>query len=313
MLCAVGILSTVGLNLGIDFTGGSLTEVMYDTRPSEREVAAAVTPLALGDYSLRQTSDADGGTGYILRTRALEENERQALTAAVTELGEGGEVTRFTSVGPTIGAELARKAVWAVGGVAAIILIYVGLAFLGVARPVGSWVYGGITVIALLHDVLVPAAAMSLLGLFAGVEANTLFVMALLAILGYSVNDTIVVFDRVRENLARHRETTTETDIDAGGVERTVETYRLTKPFGEIVNESVNQTLLRSVNTSATTLLAVGALFFLGGETTQVFAFLLMLGVLAGTYSSLFFAPPLLVWYEARRRRERSPEQNPSV
>ena len=141
----------------------------------------------------------------MVRTQSLNEGQREALTQAALSLGEGGEVTRFTSIGPVIGQELRDKSVWAITGVALIIVLYVAFAFAGIGKPVSSWVYGGITILVLIHDVLVPAAIISILGVVAGVEIDVLFVMAILAVLGYSVNDTIVVFDRVRENLIQNR------------------------------------------------------------------------------------------------------------
>jgi preprotein translocase subunit SecF len=206
--------------------------------------------------------------------------------------GEDGSLTRFTSIGPVIGEELKDKAVWAVGAVVIIIVLYVAFAFRGVSYPVGSWTYGGITILALAHDVLVPAALMAILGYTMGAEIDVLFVMAMLAVLGYSVNDTIVVFDRVRENIIKYRQ---EKKVKKDGQE-TVE-YLFTKPFEVIVGQSVGETLLRSINTSLTTLLALLALYFLGGDVTKNFALVLIAGIIAGTYSSICIANPLLIYF----------------
>ena len=302
MLAAAGIVGSLGLNLGIDFTGGALTEVSYENRPAAAELEASLDELGLGGYSLRETIDEAGQDGYILRSRDLTESERVSVVEALTS-GTGGEVTRFTSIGPVIGEELKDKAVWAIGGVVAIIVIYVSFAFLGVGRPVSSLAYGLITILALIHDVLVPAALMSLLGYFAGVEVDVLFVMAILAVLGYSVNDTIVVFDRTRENLLKYRQEKKIMTKDRYGQSQEEIEYLFTKPFDQIVGEAVDQTILRSINTSLTTLLALGALYFLGGEVTKNFALILMAGVLAGTYSSIFLASPLLVWWSERKNK----------
>ncbi|MDA8597108.1 protein translocase subunit SecF [Candidatus Pacebacteria bacterium] len=301
MVSSIAIIGTLGLNLGIDFTGGALTEVAYDERPDKASVDAVLGELDLGGYSLRESQDEAGREAYILRTRDLSEAERIAVSSAVTTTGGQAEVTRFTSIGPVIGEELKDKAVWAIGAVVLVIILYVAFAFAGVRKPVGSWVYGGITILALIHDVLVPTAVMSLLGYLAGVEVDVLFVMALLAVLGYSVNDTIVVFDRVRENLIANREEKKTNITQPGGIEREEVTYTLTKPFSEIVGMSVSQTLMRSINTSVTTLLALGTLYFLGGDVTQTFALILIAGVVAGTYSSIFLANPLLVWVASRQ------------
>lgn len=289
------IIAVFGLRFGIDFTGGALTEVVYENRPDKQMVEMALDALALGGYSLRETTDETGRAGYLLRTRDLLETERVSVSDAITTVGDGGEVIRFTSIGPVIGQELRDKAVWAIGAVVIIIILYVAFAFSGVSYPVGSWRYGGITILALAHDILVPTAAMALFGYFAGAEVDVLFVMAILAVLGYSVNDTIVVFDRVRENLIKYRqEKKVIVKADVGLKHEEIH-YTLTKPFREIVGLSVQETMMRSLNTSFTTLLALSALYIFGGAVTQTFALVLIIGVVAGTYSSVCIANPLLV------------------
>lgn len=297
MLTSSAILLRYGLNLGIDFTGGALTEVSYTERPEKNDLEAGLNDFNLGAYSLRATTDESGQGGYVLRSRDLSETERIEVQNYLEGKGEGGEVTRFTSIGPVIGQELKDKAVWAIGGVIVIIVLYVAFAFAGVGKPVGSWVYSLITIFVLIHDVLVPAALMSLLGVYAGVEVDVLFVMALLAVLGYSVNDTIVVFDRVRENLIKYRQEKKIVKKDDFGQKIEEIDYTFTKPFSDIVGRSVKETLLRSINTSMTTFLALLALYVFGGDVTKTFTLVMMAGVIAGAYSSIFFASPLLVWY----------------
>jgi preprotein translocase subunit SecF len=295
-IVSIAIIAKFGLLLGIDFTGGALTEVSYASLPEktslENELTAYGEGVSLGGYSLRETVDDTGRDGYILRTRDLTESERQSVEDIMVASGEDGSLTRFTSIGPVIGEELKDKAVWAVGAVVIIIVLYVAFAFRGVSYPVGSWTYGGITILALAHDVLVPAALMAILGYTMGAEIDVLFVMAMLAVLGYSVNDTIVVFDRVRENIIKYRQ---EKKVKKDGQE-TVE-YLFTKPFEVIVGQSVGETLLRSINTSLTTLLALLALYFLGGDVTKNFALVLIAGIIAGTYSSICIANPLLIYF----------------
>lgn len=300
IIASVAIIAIFGLRLGIDFTGGALTEVSYDTRPSVTELDAALLPLELGGYSLRASADEADRDGYILRTRDLNEEERLEVESVMMSAGEGAALNRFTSIGPVIGEELKEKAVWAIVAVVLVIIIYIAIAFSGVGKPVGSWVYGGITVLALIHDVLVPTALVSILGVLVGLEVDVLFVMALLAVLGYSVNDTIVVFDRVRENLALYR-TEKKSQTKQAGVMKETLTYTLNKPFAEIVGLSVQETLVRSINTSFTTLLAIGALYFIGGDATKTFALVLIAGVVAGTYSSICLANPLLVLLAERQ------------
>ena len=300
MFASIVVIATFGLRLGIDFTGGSLMEVSYSELPTKSALETKLNGANLGGYSLRE-----GGAGYILRTRDLSDDEREVISALMLSEGVEGSIDRFTSIGPVIGEELRDKAVWAILGVVLVIVVYVAFAFSGVRQPVGSFVYGGITIFALLHDVLVPAALMAILGVTMGVEVDILFVMALLAVLGYSVNDTIVVFDRVRENLVKYRqEKKIKTKNEYGQVEEKIEYIFNQKPFPAVVQESIDQSILRSVNTSITTTVALVALYFFGGEVTKIFALLLMIGVLAGTYSSIFLANPLLVWWAEDRKKK---------
>jgi len=286
----IGIIFSLGLNLGIDFTGGALTEISYIERPAKEAVEERLAELDkkidLGGYSLRGTVTDTGKDGYILRTRALTESERLSVQEIMISLGTNPSVGRFTSIGPVIGEELKGKAAWAIVAVVVVIIFFVAYAFRRVSKPVGSWIYGEITIVALLHDVLVPTAFMSILGHMVGAEVDVLFVMALLAVLGYSVNDTIVVFDRVRENLLLNKQGDRH-DL-----------------FEVVVGKSVSQTLTRSINTSITTILALSALYFLGGEVTQNFALVLIVGVFAGTYSSICIANPLLIYLGKRKIAE---------
>ncbi len=307
IIAASGIaLSVTGLSLGIDFTGGSLAEVTYTERPEKAAAEEALAAHDLGGYSLRESTDEAGRPAFVLRTRSLSEEERQEVSGALTSLGAGGEVTRFTSVGPVIGEELQSKALVAIGLVALMIVLYVAYAFRGLKRPVRSWVYGAITVLALAHDVLVPTAAFAVVGAFTGAEVDVLFVMAILAVLGYSVNDTIVVFDRVRENLIARQE------ADAYVSRKDAEPVLTGDAFAEIVGQSISQTYARSINTSLTTFLALAALYLFGGDVTRNFALVLAVGVIAGTYSSLFFAGPLLVAFDRWQRSRSIPASNES-
>ena len=188
----------------------------------------------------------------------------------------------FASIGPVLGAEALRKSIFSIVFVILSIVLYITFVFRKVSEPVSSWKYGLTAIVALAHDIIIPIAVFSVLGHFAGYEVDTLFVTALLVILGFSVHDTIVVFDRVRENL-RH---------GSSG-----------KSFETVVGESVGQTFARSINTSLTTLLALVILYFFGGEATQHFALALIIGIAAGTYSSVFIGSPLLVTIEKWGRK----------
>lgn len=286
VLVAAAVVSVVvfRIPLAIDFTGGTLLEVAYSQdRPDKSALEDSLRNSGITSFSLRPV----GEEGYLLRTKELTEETRAAAQQALSLNGAvEAVVTRATTVGPTVGGELANKAIVALSLVALMIVLYVAFAFRKVSEPISSWYYGLITIVSLLHDVLIPVGVFALLGHFAGVEIDILFVMALLTILGYSVNDTIVVFDRVRENLAANK------------------AQEIVEPFAEVVGRSLRQTLARSINTSLTTMLAVGALYIFGGDSTRYFALALLLGVAAGAYSSVFIASPLLVsiaqWKAAR-------------
>jgi preprotein translocase subunit SecF len=272
---AIGAIAFFGLPLSIDFTGGSLVEVSYtNPRPSIDALNADVKQLALGEGTVLPS----GTNGALLRTRTLTPEEHNAVLAALSENGKAPLTElRFNSIGPSLGAELGLKSLYALLAVIAAIMLYIAWAFRRVSRPVSSWVYGGIVVVILVHDVIIPTGFYAILCHFTGAQVDSLFVVALLAILGYSVNDTIVIFDRVREHLHRNIE------------------HNVKEPFELTVGKSVTETLGRSINTSLTVVLALLALAFIGSSATVNFAWVLLVGVIAGTYSSILLAAPLLI------------------
>lgn len=290
------IVATLGLRPGIDFTGGTLTEVRYGALPEKSAIEAVLDEQGLANSAIRESS-GEFGTSYIVTTRTLQVDEQKVLSEKLTSIGSDASVIRTTSVGPVIGQEMRDKAYWAIGAVLLVTTIYVAFAFMGIGKPVSSWVYGSMTVLVLFHDILVPVAVMSLLGYFMGLEVDVLFVTALLTILGYSVNDTIVIFDRVREKLVANRTEHRRTIIEPGGIERDEVDYTLNRPFADLVGEAVSETMPRSINTSLTVLFALLALYFFGSVVTQTFALVLIAGVFAGAYSSIFIASPMLVTY----------------
>lgn len=274
-----------GFNPGIDFKGGSILEVNYATaRPEVSVINQQLSSLSL-DQSIRPT----GETGYIIRLKSITEEERGAMMSALSPLGTSTapEVKRFDSIGPLLGAEALSKSVVSIVFVLLAIVLFITFAFRKVSEPVASWKYGLITVFALLHDVLVPTGVFVALGHYAGFEVDTLFVTALLVILGFSVHDTIVVFDRVRENL-KHAHAS-----------------KIKKTFEEIVGDSISQTFIRSINTSLTTVLALVVLYMVGPEITKHFSLALLVGIVAGTYSSIFLGSPLLVTVERWQNKKR--------
>jgi len=271
--------ATLGLNFGIDFTGGSLMEVAFENETSVDQVRDALASAGHSEARVQPSSEAD----FIIRLEPITEEEHQlALSTLKEQLGEAEEL-RFDMIGPVIGNELRKRAVWAIGFALLLIMTYIAWAFRKVSEPVASWKYGLLTIVAATHDLIIPIGVFAVLGHLLGYQIDTAFVAALLTILGYSINDSIVVFDRTRENLTRL--TSAET-------------------FDSVVNRSVNQTLTRSINTSVTTLLALLAVFFFGGETIQNFALALIVGILSGTYSSIFLASPLLVSWEKFGKRK---------
>lgn len=260
-----------GFRESIDFKGGTLTEIRYATNaPTLEDVKAKVSSLNLGGFSVEPSGQND----YTIRTKELSQDERAGLMGALVSNGTLPTVERQTTIGPVAGAELKSKAEKAIAVVVIMIVLFITFAFRGVSRPVSSWKYGLATVIALAHDVIIPTGIFVFLGHFKGVEIDLLFITGLLAILGYSVHDTIVVFDRVRENL--HLSSKNE-------------------PFEETVGKSVTQTFGRSINTSLTIFITLLALYLVGSAATKDFALLLIVGVIVGTYSSIFVASPLLV------------------
>lgn len=272
---SVAAVLVFGFRFGIDFNGGSVLELSYSSRPAISEVRLGLDNAGFSGYMLQPA----GENSYVLRTKELDQAGKQSAIKAMTKDGAlAATEERFSSIGPTIGNELKQKAYVAIALVIAGIVLYITFAFRKVSHPVASWKYGVATIIALAHDVIVPTGAFIIFGLFRSAEIDILFVTALLAILGYSVHDTIVVFDRVRENLKLHD-------------------YRK-EGFASIVGRSVKQTFGRSINTSLTIFFALVALFFFGGETTKNFSFVLLVGIIAGTYSSIFLATPLLVTME---------------
>jgi preprotein translocase subunit SecF len=177
---------------------------------------------------------------------------------------------------------------------------------MGVGAPVSSWVYGFMTIIVLVHDILVPLAFISLMGEFAGAQADILFVTVLLTILGFSVNDTIVIFDRIREKLKQNRSESRRNIPVPGGKDEVEITYTLHKPFGDLVGQAISETMSRSINTSLTVLLALGALYLFGTSVTDMFVLSLIVGVVAGAYSSIFIASPLLVLYQECQEKKQT-------
>jgi len=283
VIVSIAALVLWGLRPGIDFTGGSFMEAEFSgARPAAEEIRAALEPLDIGTIILQPT----GNAGVILRFRHVDEQMHQEILQALKAMpgnDKGIAEKRFDAIGPTIGAELRARALWAIALTIAVIVLYVAWAFRRISKPVASWKYGAVTIVALVHDLAVPAGAFAAFGHFWGTEIDVLFITALLTILGFSVHDTIVVFDRIRENLRK---------------------LRKGESYAETVHRSINETFVRSVLTSCTVLLVLAIVFFLGGASTRDFTLALIIGITMGTYSSIFVASPLLVlWDDLTKKR----------
>lgn len=260
-----------GLHLGIDFKGGTITELEYTAAPDMGHIRSVVEEQVKG--AQLQTA---GDTGVLIKTGVMSPEEHQKLLAALKDKTGKFEEKRFELIGPVIGQELRSDALWQLVLVSLGIVLYIAYAFRKIQRPITAWRFGWAAVIALLHDLLVVLGIFSILGHFKGIEIDSMFVTAMLTVLGFSVHDTIVVFDRIRENVK----------IFAG------------QPLEFVINHSITQTIVRSLNTSLTVLFVLLALLLFGGESIRYFVLALFIGVITGTYSSIFVASPLLVLWQ---------------
>lgn len=286
-LAGIAAIVIFGFNPGIDFVGGTMWQVrlMTNDQPARTtDVVQSGGQLTTDDVKIFFENDlgvknvtvfpADNNNFLIRLNHISEAEHQQYLSSLKLKFGDIEEL-RFDGVGPTIGKELRNKAFWAIALVLLGISIYIAFAFRKVSYPIKSWKYGVITLITLFHDILIPAGMLAVLGKFLGIEADTNFIVALLVIMGFSVHDTIVVFDRIRENLL---------------------TGRGRQELSETINQSVNQTFARSINTSLTLILVLLVLFFFGPVALKYFILTILVGVVIGTYSSIFVASPLLLY-----------------
>ncbi|MBI2123900.1 MAG: protein translocase subunit SecF [Candidatus Wildermuthbacteria bacterium] len=263
---AVVSLLLFGLRFGIDFTGGTILEIEYkESRPATEDISRVMQDAGLGTFSVQPF----GERGAVVRAKEIPQETHALL---LEKLGDQAEESRFETIGPVIGKELRSKTVWFTILSLFVIVGYIGLAFRRTVEYMKPWQWSVAALVSLSHNLLIPLGVLALTGRFQGVEVNIPIVVALLTVVGYSINDTIVVFDRIRENLVRHR-----------GLD-----------FEDTVAKSVRETFSRSFNTSFTTILVLLAIVFLGGETLRFFALTLIVGIVAGTYASLFFAPWVL-------------------
>ena len=269
VLISLVIIGIRGLDYGIEFTGGAVLEMSYDERPSIDEAKTLLSEKGF-DLDIQNF----GENAYILKTQDLSEEGRKNLIHTMESIGVNPVIERFNSIGPSVGRELRTRSLYALIFVSLGIVLFVAYAFRHVSKPVSSWKYGFVAVVALLHDIIIPVGILTLLG----IEMDTLYVVGLLSILGLSVNDTIVVFDRIREELAKNSE------------------FKINEVFDTTVGNAVTKTIARSILTSLTLVVVLLALYYVGPAATQTLALVLLLGTIVGTYSSIFLASPLLTY-----------------
>lgn len=274
ILPGIYYLITSGLKLGIDFTGGALIEYKFEKKVETEDLKKELDGNGIEVSQISASTD----NSYIIRTKQLDQDKVNNLKVNLSKKFGEVEERRIENVGPVIGKELQQKALIALVVSSLAIVLYIAFSFRKIPKPASSWRFGIAAIIALLHDVLLVVGIFAILGNFLGVEIDILFVTALLTIIGFSVHDTIVIFDRVRENLIKN----------------------MGKKFIDIANLSIVQTLGRSLNTSLTVVFVLIALLLFGGETIRWFVVALLIGIISGTYSSIFNATALLVWWEEK-------------
>ena len=271
-------LAVFGMKLGIDFKGGSVTELTFNSLPDTNEVKTIVTNQGIENPQVQSV----GEKGIIIRTSTQDKGTHDKILAELKNKFGDYEEKSYESIGPVVGQQLARKAIYQLTLVSLGIIFYIAYAFRKVTRPVSSWQFGVAAILALLHDLFIVLGVFSILGHFFQIEIDSMFVTAMLTVLGFSVHDTIIVFDRIRENLR----------VYAG------------QSMEFVVNHSISQTLVRSLNTSLTVLLVLLALLLFGGVTIRYFVLALFVGIIAGTYSSIFVASPVLVLWQNWKKRK---------
>jgi preprotein translocase subunit SecF len=278
-----------GLQRGVDFTGGTLWQIQFAPVTETATSSVAVVPTReeissfLADKGVADAIVTEQGNSgsFIIKTKEMNETQHQEFAKQLTEKFGAFTELSFQSIGAVIGAEVTRKAFWAFGINLIAISLYIAYAFRKVSYPVASWKYALITLVTLFHDAIIPLGLFTFLGHFVGIEIDINFIVAVLVVIGFSVHDTIVVFDRIRENLR----------IGKAG-----------EDFGALVNRSINETIARSINTSLTLIIVLVVLFILGAATLKWFILAILVGTVAGTYSSIFVASPLLVVWQGKKK-----------
>lgn len=280
VLTSIGFLIAFGLNLGMDFQGGSSLEVQFsEERPSVEEIGNNLS------FIENKKIQPIGEKGVLIKIndKDISSDTFDEIITSLESIGPIEENSEgFETISPMVGGELKQKTIWVSFVALLSMLAYIALAFRKVSRPVTSFQYGLVSTLMLFHDILIPLGALAVMGYFWGVELTIPVVTALLAVIGYSINNSVVVFDRIRENLLQSR----------------------ASDYEEVVNKSLNQIFIRCINTSLTTLFVLTALyyFFMGEESLSYFTLTASIGIIAGTFSSIFLASPILVYWVKKRK-----------
>lgn len=269
VVASIALLVMLGLEQGVDFVGGTQWEI---STILDQRILQEILPK---EFAIANSGDRN----FIIRSPELSETDHQKYFKLIKEKDSALIELSFETIGSSIGQELKQKAIWAFLLVIVGISLYISFAFRKVSRPVSSWKYGVITLVTLFHDAIIPTGLMAYLGWLSGMEIGVNFIVALLVVMGFSVHDTIVVFDRIRENLRLENLPADKANFN----------------FAELVNKSIVQTFARSINTSLTLILVLLAMYFLGADSLRNFILIILIGVIVGTYSSIFVASPLLV------------------
>jgi preprotein translocase subunit SecF len=279
-----------GMQKSIDFTGGTLWQIQFESTATSTAALVAPTQPSVLEFFQKDLAvkDAvvtaqDGNNVFLIKAKEINEPTHQDYVRRLKEKFGAFQELSFESIGAVIGSELTHKAFWAFGINLFAIALYVAYAFRKVSHPVSSWKYAFITLITLFHDAIIPLGLFTFLGKFGGVEIDINFIVAVLVVIGFSVHDTIVVFDRIRENLR---------------------TAKAGEEFGSLVNRSINETFARSLNTSLTLIIVLVVLYLLGAATLKWFILAILVGTVAGTYSSIFVASPLLVVWQRMQAKK---------
>jgi len=279
VLTSIVLLIVPGPKLSIDFTGGTLIELTLQEGQTKEKVSEALATFEgeepLGNISMSTTKEGH----LLMRMRDISNEEHLALIEHLESTVGDVEEQQFTTIGPTVGQSLKQRAVIAIVLASVAIVLYLAFAFRNVPRKLSPWRFGVIAVITLIHDIMITVGVFVILSHVTSFEVDTLFITALLTILGYSVNDTIIIFDRIRDNL---------TEQSRG------------EEFAQVADRSLQQSITRSINTTGSTLIMLIALFTLGSESIRWFILTLIVGMVVGTYSSIFLATPLLVYWKKK-------------